>query len=971
MATPGRINLSEAIQGSWRHVVVMTFGLDLGFFERAILPQLAQVRARLILADRDQYLVHQAAAARGRFVRQLNRSYVVGGVGVSGAAHAKLIMLLSESQGRLLVGSGNLRLTGWGAVGELFTRYELDDHDEATLLPFLGAKQLLDGLISHGLVDDFASEFLAQLWSRTPWLDGGSMDSSSSPVRHSLTMPLLDQFVEAVRPHGEPEELVAFAPFHDPDCAALAKLLEGTSPRSATLLVQPALTSIDPKALGRVMVEYPNLQVRPFGPRAERARYVHAKLILAKFHDGALCLQGSANLSRAALLKTVPAGNVEIANLLEDGPRAFDSVMDELWIGKPIRDPAELDVSFRSETVTLPPVALRVLEAHWDGQVLTIRAAGAVPEGKGVWVRLGPLLVPGVVIAVEAYPSRPTEFRMRLRLPDGVEDVFSKAVPVALYLRDGEPPREIPDGDLTEPVFCVNQPFLMDHLEAKASTARLRDLGLMSLDSDRELDELLRALQGSMVYDRRTLVEVRGPRTAVDDNADDEQVFIAYTDVDYEALRADPRFRQYRHALPIGGATPTGLMPTDIQLALRSITEAFSDIVGRARDQATAAAFSSAWTADEEDGADIRDPALLEGNLEAEGPEQDTEDALDVGELEEAAERRWSQAARTRVHWRNFIDRFLTGLRSSAWQELVGTAVLSGNYEIFSHVLQRLHRQPWQSFEFMEYLVRAQSETHGFVWGRFDAGDPGWLTRLSDGDRSLVIAAFAERHLAVRLLVDLAGCGSLTHPDEFDDAAKLIGERKAIRDVARAVLLHPAWSELASQEAQLVGDAAAFADDLSSGDFAYWRETPTPEGLVADLRDLVSYTTPAEFQQEVARLLGTHPLKVTVSRVLLGPEGRQGLTENLEVEEVDLLSVEDALAAMARFARVYPGPQYRIHAGRARLLYDRETGEITWSPNLYSDEVRIPELPASAAPWDAVLAALEELAARQRAGAVA
>ena len=92
MAVATRINMAEAIRGPWEHIVITSFGVDLGFFERAILPQLAHTRGRLILADADHLLAHHADAARGRFVRYLNRGYHTGGIHVAGVSHAKLIL---------------------------------------------------------------------------------------------------------------------------------------------------------------------------------------------------------------------------------------------------------------------------------------------------------------------------------------------------------------------------------------------------------------------------------------------------------------------------------------------------------------------------------------------------------------------------------------------------------------------------------------------------------------------------------------------------------------------------------------------------------------------------------------------------------------------------------------------------------------------------------------------------------------
>lgn len=965
--------MAEAIQGPWQHVVITTFGLDLGFFERAVLPQVAQARGRLLLADTDHLLAHQAAAARGRLVRHLNHSYLACGVSVGGAAHAKVVLLLSESRGRLLVGSGNLRLTGWGAAGEMFTRYDFSDEDRSMLPAFVGARELLDGLCEQHLVDDSGAGYLGHLWSRVPWLVDRAQ-GETRPVLHNLTMPLLDQFVEGVHVRGVPKDLVMFAPFHDPDCAAVSSLLERTDPRAATLLIQPGRTSIDPGALSGLMERFPQLNVRPFGPRGNHDQYVHAKFILARFVGESLCLQGSANLSRSALLKTVPAGNVEIVNLLSGEAETFDPLLSEMWVGKPVTDAASLDVRFQPGPDVEPSLQLRLLEARWDGEFLILRVAGLQEAASEyLWLRMGSSLVRAQVAYAEADPSRAGQLRLRLRISDAAEDLFSKATPLAVYTGDGPPPAKVDDADLSEPIFCVNQPALIERLEARPASVRIQTVGLLSLENDRELEELLTALQGTMIYDKRTLVEARPPTSLAEGEPDDEQLRIAYADIDYEVLRSSARIQQYADALGSVAKATLGPIPSDIQLALRSITDAFDEIVGRSPGGAKTVAFANDWTAVEDEAADVEDLALIQKDPEESGAEETDEGSADLEQLEEAAERRWSEAARLRLHWRNFIGRYLRGLESPAWQELVGTAVLSGNYEVFSHVLQRLHRQQWQNFEFMEFLVRAQAAAHGFVWGRFEGGqEGGWLSSLSPRERDIVVKAFSERHLAVRLLVDLAGCGALTRPGESDDSGRPLKERKWIRDVARAVLVHPAWPKLVGGEGDLPLATAAVAADLTVGeDFCYWQEAPSFGQLLLDIEELVAFSTMAEFQNDIANLVGTTPLAVHLREVMLAPEGRQTATQDLEIQGLDTpLDLDTALETMARFARFHPGPRYRVHAGRVRLLYDRERSELTWVPNL-DDIVILEVLPPVESPWDQGLSALRALSPIEETEAVA
>lgn len=969
--TQTRINMADAIQGAWEHVVITSFGVDLGFFERAILPQLAQTRGRLILADADHLLVHHADAARGRLVRHLNRGYHAGGVHVSGVAHAKLVLLVSETRGRLLVGSGNLRLTGWGSTGEMFTQYDFSDQDASDLAAFASARRFLDGLSVRHLLDDFSRAYLEQLWARVPWLDGDA--AVEGPVHYNLERPLLDQFVDVVDSVGErPTELIMLAPFHDGRCQAIKQLLERTKPHQATLLVQPGRTSVDPAALRDVAASHPELAVKPFGPRGDHGRYVHAKLVLARFKKRTICLQGSANLSHAALMSTIPNGNVEVVNLLNGTPDAFDHLLADLWIGKAVSDVSALEVSFQPEPSLVEPGGNRIFEAIWDGELLTLVLSKSMASAPFMWLTMGTALVEAEVVNVQDSPIREGGVVLRVRPLQDVDDQFMRATPIALYLGEPPPDEDVGESDFTDPIFCVNQPVLIERLEGRPTAVHLRDVGVMALDDDRALEELLQALQSSMVYDRRTLMEVVPPPVPIDDPTD-EQLGIAYAEIDYEELRrSHARLHQYEGALMSPGSV-LGPIPTDIQLALRSITDAFGDVVGQQERTVTLVSFASEWSTEDETTDGIEDPAFIEENKEElEAVDQASDGELE--DLEEAADRRWSNDARMRVHWRNFIDRFLRGLESPVWQELVGTAVLSGNYELFSHILQRLHRQKWQNFEFMEFLLQATVATHGFAWGRSGESEEGWLSSLSAPERQVVTSAFSERHLGVRLLVDLASTGELTHSDTFSLSSRLLDERRAARDVARAVFSSVAWGALVKAEPRFVVACQAVASELCAGDdFACWLEPPSFATLVDRIEELVSFTTVPELQRDVASLMGVSAQQVVLGQVELRPHGKKVISQDLAIERFNGdIDLQMALALMGRFVALHPGPRYRVHAGRARLLFNRESADLEWVAGLDEDIDLDPrDIPMIEAPWSSSIQALRALEHRAVQEAVA
>ncbi|HIP73166.1 MAG TPA: hypothetical protein EYH05_17435, partial [Anaerolineae bacterium] len=236
------LELPSQLKGPWHHALMMTYGVDIPFFENAVWSQFgASCRHKIILADGQQFLVACSNYARSGLVRYLNQRYVAGGIFAQHAAHAKLILLTNPEQGRLLIGSGNLNLQGYASGGELFTKYEYSQDTPQFLSAFLTIRELLEGLIGQEMLDPTAERHINQLLEKTPWLYRAP-DNTWRPVRHNLYTSFLNQLEQAVS--GEiVEELWILSPFYDEAGIALQRLINAFTPRSVRLLVQLGHTS--------------------------------------------------------------------------------------------------------------------------------------------------------------------------------------------------------------------------------------------------------------------------------------------------------------------------------------------------------------------------------------------------------------------------------------------------------------------------------------------------------------------------------------------------------------------------------------------------------------------------------------------------------------------------------------------------------------------------------------------------------
>src|SRR5262245_57802176 len=105
--------------GSYDNCVILTYGADLYFFEQVVWPIL---RSRgcynnLVIMDSRQY--ESAITTASALLYRLGKSYSTWPVAATIAFHPKLILQTNESEGRLILGSGNLTVRGFSANWEL------------------------------------------------------------------------------------------------------------------------------------------------------------------------------------------------------------------------------------------------------------------------------------------------------------------------------------------------------------------------------------------------------------------------------------------------------------------------------------------------------------------------------------------------------------------------------------------------------------------------------------------------------------------------------------------------------------------------------------------------------------------------------------------------------------------------------------------------------------------------------------
>lgn len=898
------IELPRQLNGPWNHCLILTYTIDIPFFENALWREFAKsCRNKVLLADGQEFLTACEAYAETGIVHLLNQQYIAEGIFAPRRAHAKAILLTNPRQGRLLVGSGNLGLRGYAAGGELFTQYEYTDANTESLGAFTAIRELVEGIIERGYILGSAQGRIRTLFEETPWLFQKSLNGAR-PVRHNLQHGFLEQLSETV--HGERvEELWIHSPFFDRDAIALRTMMRTIKPKRCFLLVQPGQTSVDPRALRGVMEQFgKSCEIRPAG--FEDGAYVHAKLYLLKLPKLAICLQGSPNLSQSAMLRVVPHGNIEVANLHTAAHNGFDDILHVLKIEKPAKSLDELELAYNS---TGNPVEqrlseFRLISGEWREDRLRLNFQGTIEDRRRFVVTIDSREFTFQTLRCDAQS-------VELKLTDEAARLLSQPVPVAILWRGGK------DSSMSNPIFVCNRAALENVLQQSDGTATLEHMADLELE-DEEIESLLLELENALIIDHRSIWQIAGRSGKTEELEDEEAIRIDYSEIDYEMLRHHPKLQQYlRQSVGKHGYTHSRL-----QMILGSITDHFATLM------------------------DTPDPTALIRRTAVVDPTRAETEEERVQEIQEQQHRRRS-GQRIRRLLTNFINRYLRGIQSREFQEMAGFEVILQNYIIFAHLLWRLFTKDWVD---QNLLVDSLIRIWRFFWG--NKSEAGYFWSANTERQSLGLRWLREHSADAELLAALWYCSRLARLERWE--AQLFD----LRDIWQGVLLRQsltanrqiiekAWRVIVSLNMYAIPSATQMVDELAT-----LAEFETRESLKKRFEDRLGF--PANTCDFIKQM------------VYREKTGQAEEVDCLTVNNLSALSsLEMGLSLLQEWIRSESLDYYRVicPANGRILFYDKATRTGTyWARDLEQEPLDFGpvELPSSL--WDPVLSEMRCLA---------
>ena len=394
------MKIARSFNSRWTSFFATTYSIELEFFDEYLFRRLGEppLNSTILIDAGTHARLWTNGGDQARRLRRVNRDYLLRPVLFGhGAFHPKTYLMGNVSEGRLLVGSGNLTLAGVERGREVFSEFRSTEPDDMGSIH--SWRQWMDGIVER-----LADEEVTYRWLRLrrecgDWLEG---DGAGSRFIGTGERSILDQFADGI--DGPVDELHVMAPFYDREALALKTLLDRFRPARLHLYLG-ARTSVHGPALAAVVADFDGqvslLEIDPL-------EFVHAKLIGIIVNNHSHLLVGSANLSQAALLGTGESWvNVEACVAVELSAEEMRQAFmppEHCWQETSADRITELEFSGDERPLGLP-VHLKAARPEPNGRV-TIDATGAIPAdaeltagGQGQPIKeattVAPLALPG------------------------------------------------------------------------------------------------------------------------------------------------------------------------------------------------------------------------------------------------------------------------------------------------------------------------------------------------------------------------------------------------------------------------------------------------------------------------------------------------------------------------------------------------------------------------------------------------
>ena len=359
----------EIRRGGFQFSVITTYNAFLPFYEEVVLRRLiaSGCRHNVVIMDAGECLKNLADQAQRP--RCAGFDYTLIPAAAPRAFHPKIILLVGQRKGLLLVGSHNLTLSGFGRNRELSCKIEVENNKDTdgTALASRAFRFInswldsQDGRLPDELLEQARRAGNSVSWMKKPTSGNASVRFLGSTVAgNSLWQQLREVIQTPVK------SIALIGAFFDAKLEFIRALRDELSPEEFVVGIEPKSVSLPAKARGIEGVRFVDA-----GYLSSGHGYLHAKAAYMATESGEhFLVSGSANPSLPAWLAPPEARNAE-AVTIRSGSDALEAatalglvslfkgsaLTDEAWnlVASAPSPPQDFD---DREHVVLPAVAV-------------------------------------------------------------------------------------------------------------------------------------------------------------------------------------------------------------------------------------------------------------------------------------------------------------------------------------------------------------------------------------------------------------------------------------------------------------------------------------------------------------------------------------------------------------------------------------------------------------------------------------
>lgn len=309
--------------GKFHSAILTTYAIDLIHFDNYLLNILhrKQISSINVFVDQNQ-MSKSTEFINPSFVSRIGNDYSISSINTKGAFHCKINFFVGDNAVLVILGSGNLTVTGHGKNHEIFTGFMIDKSDDTQRPLIEECWQYLQKFTSQCSPFDF-NRINFELPNNCLYLDS---DYKIKPhnlhkiqdgfevalLYHDSNSSILQQITKIVPP-DEITDITIVSPFFDKDGATLLSIAKKFSNAEIHVLIQTSCKlppceiecnnqihfyDFDKTARGKSNIEH-------------YTRQVHAKIIHFESDDAEYCVVGSANATFNGLGSIKSKGNNE------------------------------------------------------------------------------------------------------------------------------------------------------------------------------------------------------------------------------------------------------------------------------------------------------------------------------------------------------------------------------------------------------------------------------------------------------------------------------------------------------------------------------------------------------------------------------------------------------------------------------------------------------------------------------------